>query len=171
MRNLKEATLTRNRFASMTLALLLALVGIVAASAQDRPGYTQVPSDDPEMTEAKSKARATLVEFWSKLANPGPGEGGFALKVALPINATDREHIWAINIERKNGKIFGVISNEPVDLKTIKRGQRIEIAENEISDWTYRRDGKIVGNFTMRPLLKRMPAKDAERYRAMLADP
>jgi hypothetical protein len=29
----------------------------------------------------------------------------------------------------------------------------------------------MVGNYTMRPLLKRMPPQDAARYRAMLADP
>jgi hypothetical protein len=33
------------------------------------------------------------------------------------------------------------------------------------------RAGKMVGNYTMRPLLKRMPLNDAARYRAMLADP
>jgi hypothetical protein len=32
------------------------------------------------------------------------------------------------------------------------------------------RAGKMVGNYTMRPLLKRMPPNDATRYRAMLAD-
>jgi uncharacterized protein YegJ (DUF2314 family) len=161
----------RNRIASMTLAFLLALVGIVAASAQNRPGFTHVPSDDPEMIAAQAKARATLAEFWSKLERPGPGESDFALKVGLPVNATAQEHIWVANIQRGGGKIFGRISNEPVDLKTVKRGQRIEIVEDQISDWTYLRDGKIVGNFTVRPILNRLPPQEAERYRAMLAEP
>jgi len=153
------------------LALLLALVGIVAASAQDRPGFSHVPSDDPEMIEAQAKARATLAEFWSKLERPGPGETDFALKVALPVNATAQEHIWVANVQRRGGKIFGRISNEPVDLKNVRLGQRIEIAESQISDWTYLRAGKIVGNFTVRPILKRLPPQEVERYRAMLADP
>ena len=59
----------------------------------------------------------------------------------------------------------------PRDAKTIRLGQRIEVADTQISDWLYMRSGKMVGNYTLRPLLKRMPPKDAERYRAMLADP
>ena len=53
----------------------------------------------------------------------------------------------------------------------MRAGQRIEVADSQISDWMYLRNGKIVGNYTMRPLLKRMPAQDAARYRAMLLDP
>jgi uncharacterized protein YegJ (DUF2314 family) len=155
----------------MALAFLLALGGIMAVSAQDRPGFSHVPSDDPEMIEAHAKARATLAEFWSRLERPGPGETDFALKVALPVNATAKEHIWVANVQRRNGKIYGRISNDPVDLKNVRMGQRIEIAESQISDWMYLRAGKIVGNFTVRPILKRMPAQEAERYRAMLADP
>jgi uncharacterized protein YegJ (DUF2314 family) len=161
----------RNRIASIALAILLALGGSVTVSAQNRPGYTEIPNDDAEMAAAQAKARATLAEFWSKLASPGPREDGFALKVGLPIDAKSGEHIWVSAIERRDGKIFGRISNRPVNLKNVRQGQRIEIAESQISDWTYRRDGKIVGNFTMRPLLKLMPPADAERYRAMLADP
>ena len=74
-------------------------------------------------------------------------------------------------MERKDGKISAVINNVPRDVKTVRVGQRIDVADDQISDWMYLRKGKIVGNYTMRPLLKRMPAKDAERYRAMLQDP
>jgi uncharacterized protein YegJ (DUF2314 family) len=50
-------------------------------------------------------------------------------------------------------------------------GDRIEIAEGDISDWAYMRNGKMVGNRTVRPLFKRMPASEVERIRKMLADP
>jgi uncharacterized protein YegJ (DUF2314 family) len=53
----------------------------------------------------------------------------------------------------------------------VRLGQRIEIGEAQISDWMYIRSGKMVGNHTLQPLLKRMPPQDAARYRAMLADP
>lgn len=32
-------------------------------------------------------------------------------------------------------------------------------------------DGKMVGNFTVRPLFKQMPAAEVERLKSMLADP
>ena len=96
---------------------------------------------------------------------------GFAIKVALAYGRNNTEHIWTKDIERKDGKISAVINNVPRDVKTVRLGERIEVADAQISDWMYMRAGKIVGNFTMRPLLKRMPPQDAARYRTMLADP
>ena len=157
---------------SLLRAVILALLltAPAAAMAQDS-SYIKVPNEDQEMNEAKDKARASLAHFWQKLANPGPDETGFAIKVALPYGGNNTEHIWTRDIERKDGKISAVINNVPRDVKTVCLGQRIEVADTQISDWMYMRAGKIVGNYTMRPHLKRMSPQDAARYRAMLADP
>jgi uncharacterized protein YegJ (DUF2314 family) len=152
------------------LAALLTFAAPTAAPAQDS-SYIKVPNEDHEMNEAKDKARASLAHFWEKFANPGPDEAGFAIKVALPYGRNSTEHIWTKDIERKDGKISAVINNAPRDVKTVSLGQRIDVADAQISDWMYMRADKIVGNYTMRPLLKRMPPQDAARYRAMLADP
>ena len=152
------------------LAAMTALAIPAASVAQDS-SYIKVPNADPEMEAAKAQARATLGHFWDKFTNPGPGESGFAFKVALPYGSNSTEHIWTKDIERRDGKITAVINNVPRDVKTVRLGQRIEVADAQISDWFYLRDGKMVGNYTMRPLLKRMPPQDAARYRAMLADP
>jgi uncharacterized protein YegJ (DUF2314 family) len=66
---------------------------------------------------------------------------------------------------------MGTINNDPNKVSTVKLGERIEIPEADISDWMYLRDGKVVGNYTLRPLLKKMPAKEAEQLRKLLADP
>jgi|EndMetStandDraft_3_1072993.scaffolds.fasta_scaffold50294_4 uncharacterized protein YegJ (DUF2314 family) len=152
------------------LAVMMALAGPTASEAQDS-SYIKVPNADPEMEAAKAQARASLGHFWEKFAAPGADEGGFAIKVALPYGANSTEHIWTKDIERKEGRISAVINNVPRDVKTVRLGERIEVAEAQISDWMYLRAGKMVGNYTMRPLLKRMPPQDAARYRAMLADP
>jgi uncharacterized protein YegJ (DUF2314 family) len=151
-------------------AALLILAAPAAVVAQDS-SYIKVPNEDQEMNEAKDKARASLAHFWEKFANPGPDDSGFSIKVALPYGRNNTEHIWTRDIERKDGKISAVINNTPRDVKTVRLGQRIDVADAQISDWMYMRAGKIVGNYTMRPLLKRMPPQDAARYRAMLADP
>jgi uncharacterized protein YegJ (DUF2314 family) len=39
-----------------------------------------------------------------------------------------------------------------------------------MSDWMFMRDGKMHGNYTMRPLLKTMPAEQAAKLRSMLAE-
>ena len=89
----------------------------------------------------------------------------------MPYGINSTEHMWANDLERKEGKILGTINNEPRHVNAIRRGQRIEISEGQISEWMYMRAGKIVGKHTMRPLLKRMPPQEAARNQAMLAEP
>jgi uncharacterized protein YegJ (DUF2314 family) len=151
-------------------AAVLAFAPTGATQAQDS-SYIKIPNRDPAMEAAKAKARTTIGQFWEKLERPGPGEEGFALKVALPYNPRDSEHIWTKDVERRDGKITAVINNRPRDVKTVRLGQRIEIREDQISDWMFMRNGKMVGNYTLRPMLERMPPADAARYRAMLEEP
>ena len=43
-------------------------------------------------------------------------------------------------------------------------GQVIEFAENEIVDWLYLEDGKMIGNFTACALIKREPPEQAAAF-------
>ncbi len=139
-----------------------------AFAVEDRT--INIPSQDPEMNAAIEKARKTLPLFWSKFANPGPGESRFALKVRIG-DDNRGEHFWVINIERKGDAIYGTINNEPEYIKTVVNGQRIKIDPAQITDWLYMHNGKMVGNETIRPLLSRMPKRQADAFRAMLENP
>jgi uncharacterized protein YegJ (DUF2314 family) len=154
-----------------TALVVLALVGAAVAAAQQQPRVVMVPEKDPEVAAAIAQGRDTLPRFWQALDKPQPTEDRHALKVGLPADGGGSEHIWANRIERKDGKIFGTIDNVPKKLSKIRFGQRIEIPEPLISDWMYHRSGKIVGGYTIRALLKRLPPAEAARLRAMLADP
>jgi uncharacterized protein YegJ (DUF2314 family) len=118
---------------------LIAFIAIALAAPPERvraqdSSYIKIPNEDPEMTLAKAKARA-------------------ALKVALPYRINSTEHIWTKDIERRDSKVSGVINNVPRDVKTVRLGQRIDIRNEQITDWMYWRGDKIVGNETLRPLL------------------
>ncbi len=150
----------------MLLRLLIGFLVIVtfasgafvhpAAAVDD--AVVSVPGDDPEMAAAIAKARASLPTFWKAWEAPKPGEDGFALKVAIPYGDNDKaEHFWLVGIERADGKYSGVINNTPAYATHVALGQRYEFGEAEISDWLFMRNGKMVGNETMRPLLKRLP--------------
>jgi uncharacterized protein YegJ (DUF2314 family) len=56
-------------------------------------------------------------------------------------------------------------------VKNVKIGQKWKIKKEDISDWLFMRDGKMHGNYTMRPLLKTMPKDEAAKFRSMLAEP
>ena len=122
------------------------------------------------MLAAIAKARGTLPEFWRVLQTPEHGETGFSLKVKVTDNR-GTEHFWVTDVQTQDSKITGTISNDPEVVASVKSGDRIQVPEVDISDWLYMRDGKMVGNETIRPLLKKMPADEAARYKGMMANP
>ena len=156
-----------------TIAILfmgiLATTG-VACSEHERDKVVNVATDDPEMLAAIAQARRTLPTFWQVFETPDRGERGFALKVRVT-DKTGTEHFWVTDIARRDGTISGTINNDPNLVGNVKLGDRIEISEADISDWLYMRDGKMVGNHTVRPLFKRMSASEVERIKKILADP
>ena len=139
-----------------------------AAFAEDK--IISVPNEDAAMNAAIAKARARLPDFWEKLANPPTGTEGYSVKVA--IRDGDRtEHFWTSDIERTGERISAVIANEPQTVTTVREGQRIDVPEADISDWMFMRNGKVVGNETLRVLLDYMPDEEAAQYRAVLEEP
>lgn len=53
----------------------------------------------------------------------------------------------------------------------MKLGDRIDIPQADISDWLYLREGKMIGNYTVKALFKQMPADEVERLKAVMGEP
>lgn len=157
------------KIAFAAAAVLLGLSSFSFSQAKER-NTIDVAKGDPEMAAAIAKARATLNIFWSTHENPRPNEEGFSLKAG--IRAPDRtEHIWLTDVRRlPNGRIYGRYANEP-EFISAKKGDAVEVAEKQISDWMFVRDGKWVGVETMRPLIRRMPKDLADQYRGRFETP
>ena len=129
-----------------------------------------VKAGDPDMDAAIARARTRLQAFFGRADQPEQGESAFAVKVALPTRAGMLEHIWATQFVRiGTDRYQGQVANQPVNVDGIKIGSVIEFGEGQISDWMFRRDGKIVGYETLRPLLKGMPERQAASLRMQLA--
>jgi uncharacterized protein YegJ (DUF2314 family) len=158
-------------FRYIPLLVLFSTLCFTSCSQKTEKDQTiEVSEADPEMEAAIAKARETLPQFWAAFENPKNKESDFCLKVEI----SDRngvEHFWMNEIERKTGKIFGSINNDPNVVQSVKLGQRMEIPEDKISDWLFYREDKMVGNFTLRVLLKKMPREEAEFYQKQLSDP
>ncbi|MEN0036644.1 MAG: DUF2314 domain-containing protein [Cellvibrio sp.] len=148
--------------------ILVMLVLLASCSYGDKT--VDIAADDPEMLAAFSKAKETLPTFWGIYEKPNNGESDFALKVKIE-DENGVEYFWVINIDKKDGQIFGEINNNPEIVESVKDGEVIEVIPDHITDWQYIKNEKIVGNFTMRVLLKHMPEDEAKEYRDMLAEP
>jgi uncharacterized protein YegJ (DUF2314 family) len=144
----------------------------VGVTRRDPPGkIVDMLAGDPDIAAARAKARASLDTFWARLAAPAPGEDNFTLKASLPTRNGSLEHIWVAHLKRDGDTISGLLSNEPRDIEGMKMGSKVTFHEQQISDWSFRRNGKIVGNETMRPLIAKLPPAEAAQYRQMLETP
>jgi uncharacterized protein YegJ (DUF2314 family) len=153
------------------LSIVVCAFCVSGCSSDSKPDrVVSVSDDDSDMNAAIAKARGSLSRFWQAFDHPGPGESDFSLKVKIT-DPKGTEHFWVSDLERKDGKIFGTINNDAEIVGSVKFGDRVPIPEADISDWMYMRDGKMFGNYTMRPLFKTMSASEVEKFKSMLAEP
>lgn len=149
----------------LTLLLLLTL----SACSSNKPdtliegGY-----DEQEMEAAIARARSEVDSF---IAEMSKGNGtNFSVKVAIEDN-DQTEHFWLKDLVYRKGKFEGVIDNDPGMVSNVNRGQKWSVEKSEISDWLFMRDGKMYGNYTIRPLLKTMSDEEAAKLKSILANP
>ncbi|MCL4164368.1 UNVERIFIED_CONTAM: hypothetical protein GTU68_028734 [Idotea baltica] len=123
--------------------------------------------DVDQMDGAIAKAKSEVDQFIAELEKPS----GSNYSVKAPISDSgETEHFWLTDISYKNGVFYGKIGNDPGLVTNVNFGQPWEIKKEDISDWTYIKDKKMYGNYTMIPLLKTLPAAEAQQYREMRAD-
>jgi uncharacterized protein YegJ (DUF2314 family) len=126
-------------------------------------GYSQ-----EEIDAATARAQAEVDEFIVELQR-GDGED-FAVKAPIEDDGAV-EHFWLTDVVYADGKFTGQIGNDPGMVDNVSFGQDWTIAKGDISDWMFMRDGKMHGNYTLRPLLVTLPEDQAEEFRAMFAEP
>lgn len=150
----------------LTLLVFVLTIGVVAIGAvEDR--VSSVDATDARMNAAIADARKNLPHFWSRLEKPGQGESDFNLKVRIE-DKEGVEHFWCSDIRRESGRLSGVINNDAMIVKCVSNGQRVAFNEDQISDWLYMREGKMIGNYTVRPLMRDMSKQERREIEAML---
>jgi uncharacterized protein YegJ (DUF2314 family) len=128
-----------------------------------QPPVTHVEDDDPKMLAAIDQARATADDFIRALNAPRTSQSDFSVK--LPIkDGEEVEHMWITPVRHLNGRFVGAINNEPVSVRTVKMGDEVQVAKDEISDCMYIDDGKLVGGFTLRVLRDNLPENERQEF-------
>jgi uncharacterized protein YegJ (DUF2314 family) len=153
------------RYYATFVLLCLAVCGCGKSAPETlvKSGY-----DEKEMNDAIARARSEVDSFISELAKPTGNDHA----VKAPIEDKGKfEHFWLTDVVFQNGEFKGTINNEPGIVGNVKIGQKWTVKKNDVSDWMFMRGGKMYGNYTMRPLLKTMPAAQAAQMRSLLANP
>jgi uncharacterized protein YegJ (DUF2314 family) len=157
------------------LCVILALTGCGSSEKpggeiirrDGQPDYTRLQGEDPEMAKAIQTARETVGTFIAALKNPTAKQTSFSIKNAFK-DGEQVEHIWLSNPSFDGTKFSGRVDNEPVDVKNVKLGETAIAAEDEISDWFYVDNGKLVGGYTIRVLYGRMSPEEKKESNAHL---
>jgi uncharacterized protein YegJ (DUF2314 family) len=156
---------------------LLALAGLTLlqpaaalfaqADSSDNGNIVRIESSNAEMAAAVRQARQDLLAFFEKMARPASGEHDFALKFNLDPKG-EAEFIWADQLRLDNGKLTGVLTDDPLTAG-YKIGQRVPIADADIIDWAYFKGRVAQGHVTTKVLLKQMSRDDANGVRDYLS--
>lgn len=126
-------------------------------------GYS---AEDQAMNQAVAEARRTLPAFWSA-QRMGGGER-FQLKAEFS-GPNSTEHMWVSDVERRDGRLTGILQNEPYDIPTMHKGDRVTFDESQVSDWSYIKDGQMWGAYTTRVMVEQMPPEEAKEWREFLS--
>jgi uncharacterized protein YegJ (DUF2314 family) len=125
------------------------VVGQELAKSGAESTYYQVSSDHAAMQRAVDEARRTVKKFIFALKHPTPGQTDFEVKKPF-IQGNEVEHIWLSNVEFLGNRFQGRVDNQPRKIRGLKLGQLVSVNPNEISDWLYVDNGKLIGGYTVR---------------------
>jgi uncharacterized protein YegJ (DUF2314 family) len=150
--------------------LLLYMIGCTSSFHTEKRGndsVTRVNSEDQAMNAIIDQARGSVNEFLKEYSDPNSTCTDFAVKYPFdtdPGSKIAKEHIWLDNIEKKDGKYYGIVNNDPFYIKDMKFGDKVEFDINKISDWKYVKDGFLVGGKSIVYFYDRMSEKEKKEF-------
>ena len=165
-------------------AAIAALAVLTFGQAPAFPGGVDavplVRKGDPAMSAAFARAGATLDAFLAAWRHPPSGAAGFAVKLGLadakgakgftvvrPDSeaTTFVEWFWCGELQGDGERFTARVHNEPESLHNVRYGQLVSFVRADIGDWTYWRDGKMVGNATACPALAYASAQERRQMK------
>lgn len=122
-----------------------------------------VSDDDPYMRAAFQQAHKRLDDFLAEWRQPSEKNVDFAVKVGVT-EGSNTEYFWIAPFREDAGAFYGVVNNEPSLVSTVKIGQEISFKKEQIVDWLYISNGKMVGNYTACAMLMRESEPDRRAF-------
>ncbi len=131
----------------------------VTRTRGDAATYT-VNDDDMQLERANRRARRTVGQFITALRSPRSGQRDFLVKKAFITPQGQAEHIWLSDVKFTGNRFVGTVDNKPNNIPGLKIGARASVNPDEISDWSYVDNGKLVGGYTIRVLYAEMSPEE-----------
>ena len=125
--------------------------------------YT-VNDDDMQLEHAVKHARRTVGQFITALQNPPPNSRDFQVKKLFIAKDGTAEHIWLADVKFTGNRFVGIVDNKPNKIPGLKIGDRHSVNPDEVTDWSYVENGKLVGGYTIRVLFAEMSSDEKQQF-------
>jgi uncharacterized protein YegJ (DUF2314 family) len=118
----------------------------MVSNKQGQKGRIIENTSTPALEQAKLQAQQNWQEFVQAFANRRPGDVFF---VKAPFSEGGPvEHMW-VNVQSMSDQgMAGTLDSRPQLLRQVKAGDPLQIALNEMEDWTYVSGGQRHGYFS-----------------------
>jgi uncharacterized protein YegJ (DUF2314 family) len=134
-----------------------------AAKAPGHPGYAQVSDDDKQMDRAVENAQKSLGFFMAALRAKKDGDTVFEIKKGF-VDGDKVEHLWIREVTYDGKNFHGKIDNRPLEVSNVHLGQHVTLAPQDVTDWMFLKDGKLIGGYTTRVLYARLSPEDKAEF-------
>ena len=122
-----------------------------------------VEKNDAEMAHAVKMARRNVGVFITALQHPESGQRDFEVKKPF-VQGDKVEHLWLAHVQYSGGRFHGLVDNKPQNITGLKMGQRVSVNPDEISDWSYIDNGKLIGGYTIRVLYNELSPERKKEF-------
>jgi uncharacterized protein YegJ (DUF2314 family) len=127
------------------------------------PEIFRIEDKDAQMHRAVLKARRNVGVFIVALNHPAKGQHDFEVKKPF-VKDGEVEHIWLSQVQFSGNRFHGLVDNHPKKIKGLKFGDRVSVNPNEISDWAFVDNGKLVGGYTIRVLARNLSQEQRKNF-------
>lgn len=147
------------------IAGFLALVLLAACS-----GGGEDAAFRKAMKAATEEAQARFDAFWASYQAPAENEYDFRIKIDLPGEAPPTEEgggLWVEDVTLLDAGYSGLAS---APAGAVGAGEPVSFTRKDIRDWSFIRGEQLIGHYTTRVLLPKLPRDQAEALKSMFGE-
>jgi uncharacterized protein YegJ (DUF2314 family) len=130
---------------------------------EGEPDCVQVTADSKAMDRAVQEAQKTVKKFIAALRSPKANQSRFAVKKRF-IQGDKVEHLWLKEVTFDGQLFHGKVDNQPVDIKGVRLGNVVSVSLDELSDWMFVQDGRLVGGYTIHAMCQNMSPAEKKQF-------
>ncbi len=135
--------------------LVIFLTGCSREEPPTIPEIEPISSEDAEINAAMEQARDTFEEFVTLSHDPDTEGTAFLVKIRIP-EGSKSEDLWVNGVQVEEKGYSGIINESPMDLTEVVALEEVHFSLNQVIDWQYFSEGKIVGAYVIRVERSRM---------------